>query len=275
MTADGDEPLLRGWPAAAELALVTLLVGGLLVAFAISDGGMRLSWDALNHHIYLGWTAEHPRFDRDVLAAGTQAFQFPYLYWPVYRLAVGGAGAMTAGAVLAALQALAVPPLWLIARTCMPGARLLDAFMRLLGVGLAFLTGAVLSLLDASSNDLLAAIPLVWAIAFALIALERPADAVSARWVALSGLLAGVSAACKLSNGPLAVLLPLLWVFAAPGTLGARVRRAALGCGMTLAGFALTLGYWGTLLWTYYGNPLYPFFENVFAPLRAMVGWHP
>ena len=126
-----------------------------------------------------------------------------------------------------------------------------------------------------TKDDLLAAIPLVWAIAFALIALERPADAVSARWVALSGLLAGVSAACKLSNGPLAVLLPLLWVFAAPATLGARVRRAALGCGMTLAGFALTLGYWGTLLWTYYGNPLYPFFENVFAPLRAMVGWHP
>lgn len=266
---------LRGWPAAAELAAVTLLAGVLLIAFALSDRGMQLSWDALNHHIYLGWTAEHPRFDRDVLAAGYQSFQFPYLYWPVYRLAVGGAGAVTASVVLTTLQLLAVPPLWLIARTCMPARSAVDAFMRVLGVALAFLTGAVLSLFDASSNDLLAAIPLVWAIAFALMAIEHAEDAAAARWVALSGLLAGASAACKLSNGPIAILLPLLWVFAAPARLGARMRRVALGCAITLVGFALTLGYWGVQLWVHYGNPLFPFFESVFAPLRTLVGWHP
>src|SRR5205085_1893927 len=79
-------------------------------------GGIGLSWDALNHHIYLGWVAEHPRLTQDFAAASYQAYQFPYLYWPAYRLAASGASGVTAGVVLALLQSLAIPPAWLVAR---------------------------------------------------------------------------------------------------------------------------------------------------------------
>ena len=60
---------------------------------ALSQGGIGLSWDALNHHIYLGWMVAHPRLDMDFLAAGYQSFQYPLLYWPAYTLAVSGASA--------------------------------------------------------------------------------------------------------------------------------------------------------------------------------------
>ena len=82
-----------------RLQLAALLPGlalsGALAATGIALGHIGLSWDALNHHIYLGWTAEQPRFDRDYLAALYQGYLFPYLYWPAYKLAVGGASYIT------------------------------------------------------------------------------------------------------------------------------------------------------------------------------------
>lgn len=257
-----------------ELALVVVLAWAALLAFTVSAGGMRLSWDALNHHVYLGWVADRPRFDKDFLAAGYQSLQFPYLYWPLYKLAIGGYSAVVAGVVLATLHLLAVPAVWMIARVCVPGTDWGAVFMRGLAVGLAFLTGAVLSLFDASSNDLLAAIPLIWSIALALRAATPQAPMRDPLWlVLLSGLLAGASVACKFSNGPIAVLMPLLWAFAAAPGWPKRVRNVAIGCLAAGAGALVVYGYWGWQLWQHFGNPIYPFADGLFAPVRAYLGW--
>jgi hypothetical protein len=42
-----------------------------------------------------------------------------------------------------------------------------------------------------------------------------------------------------------------------------------------LAGFTICYGYWGWQLWTHFGNPIYPFYDAQFAPLRALLGWQP
>ena len=90
-------PALLRW----EWFFIFLLATVVFVSIPLSLGEIGISWDALNHHIYLGWTAEHPRFDKDFVAAGYQAYQFPYLYWPVYKLAAGGWSGAAAGVVLA------------------------------------------------------------------------------------------------------------------------------------------------------------------------------
>lgn len=257
-----------------EFVAVTLVAWLVFISIPIVHGSIGISSDALNHHIYLGWSAEQPRFDRDFLAASYQAYQFPYLYWPVYKLAVGGASGVWAGVVLATLHLVVVPPVWMMARTCIPGTQIFDVLMRLLAVVLAFATSVVLMMFDATSNDLLAAAPLVWAMALALEPLNRsrPQWLTARRAVLLSGLFAGASVACKLSNGPLAVLLPLLWVFTA-GTLKSRFLNIALGSFAAIAGFILVYGYWGWLLWSHFGNPIYPFYDSWFAPVRVMLGW--
>ena len=261
---------LRRW----ELGWVMLAAAIGLCLIPISLGQIGISWDMLNHHIYLGWAAEHPRFDRDYLAASYQGYQFPYLYWPLYKLAVGGASGVTAGLVLALLHLVTVPPVWLLARVCIPGEQWFDVGMRTVAVAVAFSSGVVLSLFDSTSNDLMAAAPLVWALAFAFL----PMDSDQPRWltvdkaVALSGLFAGFSVAFKLSNAPLAILLPLIWLLHA-GAFGARVKRLVWGGLATMAGFVLTYGYWGWQLWVHFGNPVYPFFDPQFAPLREFLGW--
>lgn len=256
-----------------EALLACLLAWAVFVSVPLTAGSLGLSWDALNHHIYLGWTAEHPRFDRDFVAAGTQVYQFPYLYWPVYKLADLGWSGAAAGAVLATLQVLAVPPVWMLARACVPGSTVFDLALRWMAVTLAFLTSVVLSLFHSSQNDLLGAIPLVWAVALAMEPIARgpmPPAAVQ-RHVVLSGVCAGLAVAAKLSNGPLAILLPGLWLLGMRDLRG-RLLAAALGCAATAAAFALVYGYWGLQLWEHFGNPVYPFHDDLFAPLRGRTG---
>jgi len=133
-----------------------------------------------------------------------------------------------------------------------------------------------LSLFDSTSNDLMAAAPLVWALALAMEQLhrERSAWLTPTRAVLLSGLFAGVAVAFKLSNGPLAVLLPAIWFFSATA-MPARLRIVLAGSAATLTGFVITYGYWGALLWNHFGNPVYPFYDHLFAPLRSLTGWQP
>ena len=245
-----------------------------LTAVPIALGHIGLSWDALNHHIYLGWTADRPRFDRDYLAASYQSYQYPYLYWPVYKLATLGANGVVAGVVLTQLHLTVAPALWKLSRSCIPGREWFDVLMRAVAVALAFMGGVVLSMLDSTSNDLLSAIPLVWAIALLVEALARPTHSESAfrKTVVLSGLLAGASVAFKLSNAPIAILLPMLWAWRGTGG-GGRLRTVLLGGIAGVLGFVVAYGYWGWLLWTNFGNPFYPFFDHWLEPLRLLTGW--
>ncbi len=240
-----------------------------------SEGGVGLSWDALNHHIYLGWTAQGHRLDQDALPAAFQSLQIPYLYWPAYQLAMLGVGPVQAVAVLSALHALAVPPVWMVARTLIPGPALDAMAMRVMAVMLAFLSSVILSLTDNTANDLLAAIPLLWAVALAMRANEPGlSTGIRQRRVLVSGLLAGVATTLKFSNGPMVLLMPLLWAIG-QGSLRWRSGQVVRGGVATVAGFVLTYGYWGWQLWTRYGNPMYPFHDQLFASLRDMLGWMP
>lgn len=261
--------------------MLTLLAWAAFVAIPVGLGGIGLSWDALNHHMYLGWIASSPRFDRDFLAASYQSFQYPYLYWPAFELYIHDWGGVAAGAVLASLAVTAVPPVWMLSRACVPEAGWYGFAMRALSVTLAFAGSVVLSMFDTTANDLLASIPLVWGIALGIEATRDDAGAngphlprLRRRLVILSGLATGISVAFKLSNGPLAVLMPLLWLLARGGWRE-RFVLAVAGCLATLAGVAIAYGPWGWQLWLHYGNPVYPFYDGWFAPLRDALGWHP
>ena len=78
-----------------ELLLLTLAAAVVAAAVPLCTGYMALSWDALNHHIYLGFIAENPRWHLDVLPASVQTYQFPYLYWPVSGMCWGHTGELS------------------------------------------------------------------------------------------------------------------------------------------------------------------------------------
>lgn len=261
--------------ARGELLLVVLAAWAALLALPLGLGGMGISWDALNHHVYLGWTAFSPRFDRDWLAAGYQAFTYPYLYWPFYKLVELQVPGMWAGVVLISLNVFVVPALWIIARACVPERSWEGTAMRAGAVLLALSGQLSLSLMDTTANDLYAAAPLVWAVALGLVASRMPTPPAgwltTNRALALSGAFAGVAVAFKLSNGPLVLVMPVVWALV-PGTPLQRLGHVVRGTAWSVAAFALAYAAWGWQLWHYTGNPVYPFVDDWFDPVRALAG---
>ena len=244
----------------AEFTAVTVVVALAAASVPWSTGYLAWSWDALNHHVYLGMTAEYPRWQLDVLAANFQSYQYPYLYWPVYRLSLLDAPGAMVGAAWSAFQAaLLAMPVWCISWRLLPA---LNGSVQIVGerlaaCALAFMSGVVIIGLETTANDVLAAVPLLWAVFVGL--QPRP----SLRQALVAAFLCGVSVAFKLSNGIFLPLLVVWWWQRDRPHLG-------LGRGLTLAigaclGFTLAYGPWGWQLWRLTGNPFHPFFGSYFG----------
>jgi hypothetical protein len=265
-----------GWLDRLELPLILFAMWLVFISIPLYLGQVGLGWDGINHQIYLGWVANSPRFDKDYMAASLQAYQFPYLYWPVYKLAALGVSGLTAGIFLSTLHLITVPPVWMIAKVLIPGRDIFDIALRAAAVALAFMSAVPLKTLEATGNDLLAAAPMLWAIAFAFQAITReksePTPTIT-RMSIFSGLLGGLAVACKLSNGPLVIFLPLLFLVC-QGRALERLRWVLINAVAIGVGFCVAYGYWGYQLWLQFGNPLFPFYDNFFEPLRQIMGWH-
>ncbi|MBK9136833.1 MAG: hypothetical protein IPM15_21405 [Betaproteobacteria bacterium] len=244
-----------------EAILVTLVAAAAVAAVPFAAGEWAWSWDGLNHHVYLGLIAESPRWRLDVEAASAQSYQYPYLYWPVYRLSQLDIGGVWAGALWsAALAALVVPPLWLTSRRLLQSAEQPAAqaiFERVAACVLALLSIVVLAALNTTANDVLAMVPLLWAVAITTV--ERPGN----RRIAVAAALWGISVAFKLSHA-LAVPLVLVWWWYGPGW-PLPWRRGALIAVSAAFGYVLVYAPWGWQLWRETGNPFHPFLHGLFA----------
>jgi hypothetical protein len=259
----------------AEAFIAFVLTSLVLVSVPLWQGGLGLSWDSMNHHVYLGWVANGARFKEDYFAAASQSYQFPYLYWPIYQLTRLQVEGWVAGAIWAVLHAFVSFPLWLISWRLIPGTTISDTGVRLLAVAFGIGNILVLRAADTSANDVLATIPWLFALALGLGARESPLspDVSASGWRSLScGWLGGASVALKLSNGVMVIFLPLVCYFLARSTPH-RLKHMCL-CLLGLgAGFVMLYGWWGWHLWQCFGNPVFPFADWLFEPLRAMLGW--
>ncbi len=246
-----------------ELCVLTALGAALAAWSMLGAGEWAWSWDALNHHIYLGLIAQSPRWHLDVLAASVQGYQYPYLYWPVYWLSTLQLPAVYLGALWAAVQAsLLIPPVWLASFYLLPtqGPKLQVVFERSMAVVLAASSIVLMAGVGTTSNDLLAGVPLMWA--FALMCAP---DGRGVGRSALAAALWGVSTAFKWSNG-LAVPLLIFWCW--QGTpLRFSWRHAFSMVGAAPVGFILAYAPWGWQLWLQTGNPFHPLFNSFFPPL--------
>jgi len=238
-----------------ELAgLCSLLAAVIYLTTFAGVGMVGLSWDTLNHHIYLGMTAERPRWHLDAFAAGSQTYQYPYLYWPIYRLSLLDLPANVFWQIWSAVVALlVVPPMWLIVRALIPSCApwWKSASVRLTALSMSVISLPVIFSIQTTSNDIFASSPVLWALA-----LFCSRD--SSVWPQRGGaFLLGVATAFKLSN---IVFWPLLLTMSGHlFPLKQAAARLASVFAVAIVGYGIAYAPWGLQLFRETGNPFYPF----------------
>lgn len=239
---------------------LTLLAAALLATLAFLRGSFGWSWDALNHHVYLGMIAESPRWTNDVAAAASQSYQYPYLYWPTYRISLlNGSGALVSAVWSATQAALMMMPVWgLIYRIFPDAGKPWEArAYRVLAFGLALASLPIIGVLGTTANDALAAVPVLWALAIGLGFPGRLSAAIGS-----AGLI-GAAIAFKFSNVLFLPMLAIVWWQPSPPRLPL---RPLFSMSLALiAGFGIFYAPWGWQLWTETGNPFYPYFARFFS----------
>jgi hypothetical protein len=255
-----------GQPAVQRRAMwiVPLLFGLISVLLRQDD-----NWDLRNYHLYNPFAWLNGKIDFDLAPAQMQSYFNPTLDLLYYGLIRALPGPVT-GFIMGALHGLNFILLVLIGRALLPQEPghgrpvLLLALAGMFGAGFVAQIGSTM-------GDNLTALFILGAL---LVLLRRPAPASAATGPAAlavlgAGLLAGLGTGLKLTNAVYALALCLSLV-ALPAPFSARLRcMFTFGVGVLL-GIGASAGHWYWKMWTTFGNPLFPQFNNIFhGPLAS------
>lgn len=241
--------------------IVPLLFGLVSVLLRQDD-----NWDLRNYHLYNPFAWLNGKIGFDLAPAQMQSYFNPTLDLLYYGLVHALPGPL-AGFVMGALHGLNFVLLLLIARALLPQQQPNRGRLALL-LALAGMCGAgFVSQIGNTMGDNMTALFILGA----LLVLLRRWQVLAAAGLAVlgAGLLAGLGTGLKLTNAVYALAL-CLSLSALPVSFLARLRcMFTFGVGVLL-GMAASAGHWYWKMWTMFGNPLFPQFNNLFhAPLAS------
>ncbi len=255
--------------AAAAVGGIPLLLGAAMLALSVRLGP-DASWDLRNYHLYDAFAALRKPPFHDLVPAQQQSFNPPLLdlppLWLRFRL---NRWPNLLDALLAVPSAVAVMLAWTIGTRLVPARRGADRLALLLAVLFGATGAAGLPTTGTSMSEMPAG---CFALAGLLLMLD-PLDGGPApgRLVGAGGLF-GVAAALKLTLATLGLSALLALALCGTGSLRRRGGRTALLAGGMAAGLAAVAGPWWWHLAALTGNPLFPYFNQLFrSPLLPPV----
>jgi hypothetical protein len=222
-------------------------------------------WDLLYYHLYAPWAYLHHRYLYDVGPAQAQGFFNPtadFLFYSmissklndfprVIAFIMGAVHGINAALVLA-IACHILRPVGAVERLVLRGSALA---MGVSGAGF-------ISLLGVTSNDLMNSIFILASLLCLLELAERAGERRAWRGLALSGLLAGIGVGLKYT---VVVFLPGLGLIALVIAWRAKSVVAPIAFGVAVVlGFLAAAGHHLLTLWQTFGNPTFPFLNNIF-----------
>lgn len=235
----------------------------LCAAYAVW-AGRDANWDLLNYHYYNVYAWLNGREEMDLAVGQLQTLFNPLLHLPLY-FGMEHLEPHLYAALLGATQGLNLILIWSIASAAWPAGESLRRVGPLLvaltaGCGAGFLTQ-----LGTSFGDTLLTLPLLGALR--LIVAAGQATRRATLLVFLAGVLGGIACGLKPLTGIYAIALSAALV-TLPGTVKVRLGRLSLLAAGGLTGFAASGGWWCWHVWQRTGNPLFPYYNDIFhSPL--------
>ncbi len=235
-----------------------------LVALAL---GKEAGWDFQNYHWYDPYALLNGRLGFDIAVAHHATYYNPFLDVPFFWLGTHFP-AWVAGAWMGIEAGFAAALLGAVAYRLVP---LEDARFRLGAAVLLALAGmaggGALGEIGKTSDDIAAGLGILLALLILIARFDRVVRANGRDLLVIlagAGFLAGASPGLKLTTVPYVVGLSLA-LLTLPGTPLRRLLRAkAFGVGVVL-GIAVFGGYWFWTMWRFSGNPVFPYFNDLFA----------
>ena len=242
-----------------------------LLALAL---GKEAGWDFQNYHWYDPYALLSGRLGFDIAVAHHATYYNPLPDVPLYWLGAHFP-AWVAGAWLGVEAGLAAALLGAIAFRLIP---LADERARLAAAVLLALAGMVgggaLGDVGKTSGDIAGGLGFLAGLLVLVAHFDRVIRARGPDLLAVllpAGFRAGAAPGLKLPAAPYAVGLAVA-LLALPGTPWRRLSRAggfAIGVGLGIAVFG---GFWLWTMWQFSGNPLFPYFNDIF-PTTAGAAW--
>lgn len=240
-------------PKVDRLWLFALAVG--LPVLAMLLRGIDANWDLRNYHLYNPHALLAGRMLIDVAPAQLQTFHNPLLDVPNYLLVKSGLNLRWSSAWLTMPTIAAMFCLLRLQRLLSISAP--SRLSQFVLVALALTGAATWSTLANTMNDSFVAA----AILGGLVLVLSPENGDWRKWL-LAGLLAGGVMGLKLTASAYCIGLAVA-ALAAPFGRNTLSRLLALAAG-GLSGFLITYGYWGWTLYKSFGNPFFPYFNQIF-----------
>jgi hypothetical protein len=245
----------------AWLFALCLAVGG--IASVLS--GQDANWDLGNYHLYNPWAWLTGRYGFDLAPAQLQTYHNPLLDVPFYAMVAAGWPPPAIAFAMGLPAGAAGYFLVRIARTL-----LADAPAAMAGVAIA--AAVAIGVTSAHGRAMLGTTMNEWhttalvVAAFWLAMPSRDGRAAAAGSLAAAGLLVGLASGLKLTAATYAVAIAVALL--ARRELPSAVRDNLVFGVAVLVGMAVTLGPWMAWLHANTGNPLFPYFNDVFrSPL--------
>ncbi len=222
--------------------------------------GQDATWDLQNYHFYNAFALLHPARWRDVDIAQIQSFLNPVLDIPLYLLTVVFARAPRAVAFCMGLPYGLLA--WFTARIAwrLLGGGKAGGWAAGIAVVLGVTGSATFSQIGLATNEISTAALVIAGLDMLLSGIAAPCAGL--RPFLLAGLLTGLATGAKLTAVPYAIGLAAAALAALP-----RRRRLTVIPVLGLAGAAgvlVTGGFWMLHLYRLYGNPIFPFDNQIF-----------
>jgi hypothetical protein len=253
--------LRRWWPWLAVLAGAC--------ALSIAQRQDR-NWDLQNYHLYAAFAWLDGRLDQDLYAAGPQSYFNPLLDVPYYLAAMRlfpaapRLVAALAGVPFALLCIVAWALCREVARACARNAAWTPIATAAIGLSGTTIYGEI----GTTFGDMPVAVLVLAAL---LLACRTAGRADGLAWRASAGAVLGAACGLKLTA---CVYAPALVAAVALTTPGWRARAGAslaIALGWAL-GVAATLGWWAVGIWQRFGNPVFPYFSDLFPGRFPQMG---
>ena len=245
------------------LSWIFLLFVPLLFGLYSVNLGQDKNWDLLNYHLYNPYAYLNDRLSLDLAPAGPQTYFNPFLDL-AYFIALSHLSPRTVGFLLGFIQGLNFILVYRISSHVLREHKLNTLYSLLLAL-CGVLSVGFLSEIGTTINDSLVALfPLLslWiVISFAGSIKDNQHPAIA--MILCSGVLAGIGCGLKLVMAIYALSLCLSF-FVLPVRWDTRLKLSFLFGVSVLIGLLTTGGYWLFKMWSIYGNPLFPQFNDIF-----------